>query len=745
MSTRQSRHESQGASPDSSSAQNPSECIGLESADDASANRHADENSQGIGSLLGPSAQALPEHRDLTPAGNQQNHASRPTAPTPSSIPPTASHRATGGASRGQNPNMERYTLIDASTLPVVVPAAVTGELPRIEPHERPASTAANGSSASSPSAAPPASESAPSKKSPFNPLLAEGTSARPSGQPATHMTQPPTAPPAPRESRRPAATDSDQPVATPGGNDSATRAARREARAADVATPVEASSIDVNPIEVNPSEVSHGSTATPDVTAAGERAPEQSRRQRRERRPATPAATPPRPDSATTQVAVSTTSASATTSVSSVAIPTATPSATLTSPANPTTIPGLAATSGLAAPVEDRQTPHVAESATPGRTKHGDRPEVAVQSRAELVATPPAHDTAPASASDSSVSQQTAPSDSPEPQASPQALRSTPLGQPVTSEPAKTETPADPTALPSDVTSTPAIADSQVAAPTQAPRGRARTGGGWRPSASRTQAVDTTPAATPNPVGLKRQDASPAVKPDVAKTDQKKTKRSAKDNGRAVRIKGGSLGPQKQTRPVLIGVAIATILGSAAVFGSLYLNAGDRMEVLVAAGDIQPGEQITRAQLTVGLAAGEDFSAIKAANRSQYVGKIARGFIPKGSVVTDSHFAQQEGMQPGTVATPLELAAGRVPHGLTQGREITVWSVGSGAQGDDKAPGSTRLVERALVTNVNESPNGGVILTIITTEGEAQQLASLAARKSVAVSLLPARSPEKP
>lgn len=168
-------------------------------------------------------------------------------------------------------------------------------------------------------------------------------------------------------------------------------------------------------------------------------------------------------------------------------------------------------------------------------------------------------------------------------------------------------------------------------------------------------------------------------------------------------------------------------------------------MEVLVAAGDIQPGEQVTLTQLKVGLAAGEDFSAIKAADRSQYVGKIARGFIPKGSVVTSSHFAEQSGMQPGTVATPLELAPGRVPHGLTQGRELTVWSVDSGPQGDDANKGSTRLVERALVTHVNTSPNGGVILTIITTEAEAQQLASLAARKSVAVSLLPARSPEKP
>lgn len=662
--------------------------------------------------------------------------AARPTQPN------ALRQSATGQYPSGQQPSqptgrltptrtaesMERYTLIDASTLPVVVPAAVTGELPRIEPHRKPMTKPAtrlpasptveqahsNGPGAISGttetnggSLRPTQGENALAKPDPVDPRK----SAPPQGQPA--QSESASGPGAQMVNEEPAPQIW---VSEPDGQDD-TPGPSHSAVGTQVASPA---------------------SATP------------SRRSLRARQNQVPGSLPA--NSTTPHAASTSTSGQAGSQPPTHVAPIATamqsqPAAGQGSPAQTTTNPlaggplrqsvrpGVRIETSVGSANASQATPvSVASPTVSGPAfKAGQATQVAAADAPEKQAAPAVPTSSSAPTTGSSTSANAAPAiDLHTDQASADQIS---VAQTSAAQASVTSIPGE----------TAAAQESRTATPVPQ---RRRAAGGWRPSARRGPSTGLSPAvvptmspdATPGP-----QETPGAPTANTLTGDRESTgKQGKRQSGRLVRIKGGTLGPQKQTRPVLIGVAIATILGSAAVFGSLYMTAGNRTEVLVAAGDIQPGEKISASQLRVALAAGDNFKAIRASNRSLYVGKVSRAYIPQGSIVTKGHFEEQTGMQPGTVATPLELAAGRVPHGLTQGREITVWSIATNA-----APGkntvSERLVQRAKVTNMEATSNGGQILTIITTEEEAQKLAALAAKRSVTVSLLPVQNTETP
>jgi hypothetical protein len=132
---------------------------------------------------------------------------------------------------------------------------------------------------------------------------------------------------------------------------------------------------------------------------------------------------------------------------------------------------------------------------------------------------------------------------------------------------------------------------------------------------------------------------------------------------------------------------AVLALLGGW-VSASLYVSAGSRVGVLVAAEDVGAYETITRGDLqTVRVAADPGVETIRAGDADALVGRVAATDVPKGTLLSPSHFfAEGERLvAPGEATIGAELGPGDAPRdALTAGTDVLV--VLTPAQGNSDA-----------------------------------------------------------
>lgn len=162
-------------------------------------------------------------------------------------------------------------------------------------------------------------------------------------------------------------------------------------------------------------------------------------------------------------------------------------------------------------------------------------------------------------------------------------------------------------------------------------------------------------------------------------------------------------------------------MLGSAGVFGALYLTAGNRTDVVVAANDIPQGTTITAAHLTRAEVAGGGFKYLLFAKRNTIIGSVANTTIAAGSIVSPAHFEKTPTIEDGFLATGLSLKAGQFPQELVAGRHVRVLDTRPVAV----AGQSTLIVDRARVVSVNAESNS-VLVTLSLSPDQADKVAGL-------------------
>lgn len=191
-----------------------------------------------------------------------------------------------------------------------------------------------------------------------------------------------------------------------------------------------------------------------------------------------------------------------------------------------------------------------------------------------------------------------------------------------------------------------------------------------------------------------------------------------------------------RDRRPALAALAVLLILGGALASGLLVYRSGDRIEVLVAARELAPGERVEASDLTVARVAGEGLDPVPASSERNFVGTYVVSRVPEGALISRQMFVKQEfGVPEGAEEVGVGLDEGRLPAaGLRTGDVIRIYQV---AGGEGVIAVAEVLAQAARVTRV-EGGGSGVLVSVIVPTRIAPALVQAAATGQVSVSLLP-------
>lgn len=181
--------------------------------------------------------------------------------------------------------------------------------------------------------------------------------------------------------------------------------------------------------------------------------------------------------------------------------------------------------------------------------------------------------------------------------------------------------------------------------------------------------------------------------------------------------------GRRKQS-PLLLVLALLLVLGSAGVFGALYLSAGDRLELLVAKDNIPAGTIIKAEHLGVAEVAGSGFNGVASSDARALVGAVANRGISKGSLVTKGDFVMSPTIPEGYVATGLALENDQFPVELRSERNVQVLD-----RVFEGVPSSTVVVESAYVLSRTDLKDDVTLVTVVLTHADAERVSALGKR----------------
>ncbi len=220
-----------------------------------------------------------------------------------------------------------------------------------------------------------------------------------------------------------------------------------------------------------------------------------------------------------------------------------------------------------------------------------------------------------------------------------------------------------------------------------------------------------------------------PSVVTDA--TDGRRLAPSAPPPARAPR--GGAL-PVRERRPGWIALAVALIVGFAAVGAYLYVQAGAKVPVVVVVADVPAGQVVTRSDVsTVAVAGG--VTAISGDHLGSVVGQSAAVHLLPNMLLQRSMLTESAGLADGAAEVGVAVRPGQIPAGgLVPGDLVMVVQL--------PAPGSVAteqgvvLVPAATVSVARADPaqTGDTWLTLVVPVDKASAVATASGAGRVAV-----------
>lgn len=207
-----------------------------------------------------------------------------------------------------------------------------------------------------------------------------------------------------------------------------------------------------------------------------------------------------------------------------------------------------------------------------------------------------------------------------------------------------------------------------------------------------------------------------------------------------AAESRGRLPAPVRDRRPALAALALLLVLGGALASALIAFRSGDRVDVLVAGGDIEVGQVVDRGDFTVSRVAADAAATIEAAALDNFLGTSATTRIPAGTLVNRSMFLSASTVvPPGSAVVGVVLSASQRPaFELRAGDVVRVFLVpresGEGAFGAVLAP-AVRVAEAA-----GSAGGDTARLSLLVPADDAAAVVAAAATNSLAVSRL---SPE--
>lgn len=195
-----------------------------------------------------------------------------------------------------------------------------------------------------------------------------------------------------------------------------------------------------------------------------------------------------------------------------------------------------------------------------------------------------------------------------------------------------------------------------------------------------------------------------------------------------------------RDRRAALMALALLLVVAGALGAALVVYRTGQKVDVLVAAREIKPGQQVDSSDFTTARVVADAGSVVHASDEGNFLGTYATTDIPSGTLVNRLMF-QAGGVLPANgVLVGVNLAANQRPaSGVSTGDVVRAYLISK--SGDSApAPGPV-LVDAARVTDVgtaSSSSGNSITVTLLVDPTVAQSLVVAAAQGTVAVAELP-------
>lgn len=198
---------------------------------------------------------------------------------------------------------------------------------------------------------------------------------------------------------------------------------------------------------------------------------------------------------------------------------------------------------------------------------------------------------------------------------------------------------------------------------------------------------------------------------------------------------------PHRDRRPALAALALLLIVAGALASAVVAYRSGDRVDVLTAARDIPPGQQITDSDFAVARIAADDAAVIDAASRGNFAGTRSTTRIPKGTLLNRTMFLAGDVVPADAVIVGVTLSEAQQPAAtLRIGDVVRAYLVPRSNDGALSGQAGQVLLKSARVMEVREGRGGtdGSAVSLLVPASEASTFVPAAAAGQVALARLP-------
>ena len=203
-----------------------------------------------------------------------------------------------------------------------------------------------------------------------------------------------------------------------------------------------------------------------------------------------------------------------------------------------------------------------------------------------------------------------------------------------------------------------------------------------------------------------------------------------------AARLAGGTLGtplPTRQRHNGFIALAVALIVGLAAIGAYLYSTAGSKTPVVMVIHRIPVGQVVQRSDLTTVGVSGP-VVAVAGGNLASVVGQRAAVTLLPDTLLQRAMVTSGETLPAGQAQVGVAVRSGQIPaDGLVAGDLVRVVQLPVKGSVDARA---LVLVERAQVfsTRLDPAVSGGTLVTVVVPEAASTAVAAASGAAAVAL-----------
>lgn len=198
---------------------------------------------------------------------------------------------------------------------------------------------------------------------------------------------------------------------------------------------------------------------------------------------------------------------------------------------------------------------------------------------------------------------------------------------------------------------------------------------------------------------------------------------------------------PHRDRRPALAALALLLIVAGALASAVVAYRSGDRVDVLIAARDILPGQKVTADDFTVARIAAEGTAVIDASALRNFVGTHTTARVPKGTLLNRTMFLAGDVLPADGVVVGITLALAQQPAGaLRVGDVVRAYLVPRSSDAALVGQVGQVLLKSARVVEVRNAAtsDGSLTVSVLVSAEEAPAVVPAAAARQVALARLP-------